>query len=173
MNYTDMAFVAALLVVFPGTMALAGISDLMTMKISNRITVGLSVAFVLLAVWSGMPLEMVGKHMAAGGAMLIIGIAMFAAGWIGGGDAKLFAATALWLGWDTLLAYTLEAAIFGGVLTLAILLFRRAPLPAWLKAPAWVERLHRADEGVPYGVALAAAGLSVYTQSYWLNAAFS
>jgi len=173
MNIADTAFIAALLVVFPGTMALAGISDLVTMKISNRITVGLGIAFLVLAAWSGMPLETVGKHMAAGGAMLIIGIAMFAAGWIGGGDAKLFAATALWLGWDTLLAYTFEAAIFGGALTLAILLFRRVPLPDWFSPPDWIKRLHRADEGVPYGVALAAAGLSVYSQSYWLNGAFS
>ena len=48
--------------------------------------------------------------------------AMFALGWIGGGDAKLAAAIALWLGWGALLDYSLSAAIYGGALTIVILL---------------------------------------------------
>ncbi len=56
--------------------------------------------------------------------MLVIRIAFFAKGWIGGGDAKLSAATALWLGNDHLFEYALLASVFGGVLTLVFLLGR-------------------------------------------------
>ena len=67
---------------------------------------------------------------------------MFNLGWVGGGDAKLAAATAIWLGWSSILDYGLAAAICGGVLTLAILGARMAPLPAALGRFAWVARLH-------------------------------
>ena len=64
--------------------------------------------------------------------MLAVAFVFFARGWIGGGDAKLAAATALWLGFDHLLPYLLYASIFGGVLTLAMIRFRLMPLPAAL-----------------------------------------
>ena len=67
---------------------------------------------------------------------------MFNLGWLGGGDAKLAAATAAWLGWSSILDYGLAAAIFGGVLTLIILGARMAPLPAGLGRVPWVARLH-------------------------------
>ena len=84
---------------------------------------------------------------------------MFTRGWIGGGDAKFAAATALWLGFDHLVVYLLYASIFGGVLTLAMIRFRLMPLPQALADQEWVRRLHRLDGGVPYGIALAAAAL--------------
>ena len=49
-------------------------------------------------------------HVAAGAAVLAVTFALFAFGWIGGGDAKLAAATALWLGFDTLPDYLMLAA---------------------------------------------------------------
>ena len=49
--------------------------------------------------------------------VLAVTFVFFALGWIGGGDAKLAAATALWLGFDHLLKYLLYASLFGGVLT--------------------------------------------------------
>jgi prepilin peptidase CpaA len=92
----------------------------------------------------------------------------FARGWIGGGDAKLAAATALWFGFGHLLDYLLYASIFGGVLTLALLQFRNLPLPAVLTRQAWIKRLHDRAGGVPYGIALAAAALAVYPKTGWM-----
>ena len=40
-------------------------------------------------------------------------------GWIGGGDAKIAAATALWFGFDQLFPYLAVASLLGGLLTLA------------------------------------------------------
>ena len=72
----------------------------------------------------GMPLAEIGMHVGAAAAVLVVSFMFFARGWIGGGDAKLAAATALWLGFDQLLNYLIFASLFGGVLTLAIMRFR-------------------------------------------------
>jgi len=94
----------------------------------------------------------------------------FACGWIGGGDAKLAAATALWLGFGHLFDYLVYASILGGALTLMIVQFRHLPLPRVLVGRAWAERLHRPGGGVPYGIALAAAALLIYPQTEWMTA---
>jgi prepilin peptidase CpaA len=99
-------------------------------------------------------------HLMACGLGLIAGMIMFALGWIGGGDAKLFAATCLWLGWESMLEYAVVASVAGGLLTLALLWLRRFPLPLFLQLP-WVLRLLKPNGAVPYGVALAAAALFI------------
>jgi prepilin peptidase CpaA len=91
-------------------------------------------------------------------------------GWIGGGDAKLFAATTLWLGPQALFSYSLTTALIGGALTFAILLLRSMPLPMALAGQGWLVRLHDAKEGVPYGIALAAAGLLIYPDTPFMRA---
>jgi len=66
--------------------------------------------------------------------------------------------------------YGLVASAFGGILTLSILLLRRWPLPQWLARRQWVARLHENGSGVPYGIALAAAGLFIYPDTQiWLR----
>ena len=111
-------------------------------------------------------------NISCGLAILAIAFVMFGLGWVGGGDAKLAAATALWLGWSSMLDYGAAAAIYGGVLTLIILSARMMPLPAALARFAWVARLHDWKTGVPYGIALAAAGLIQYPGSrIWAGAA--
>ena len=102
--------------------------------------------------------------------VLAVAFGFFVQGWIGGGDAKLAAATALWFGFDHLLTYLIYASLFGGALTLLLIQFRMAPLPAPLARQAWIERLHRKDGGVPYGIALAAAALAIYPDTPWMSA---
>ncbi len=113
-------------------------------------------------------------HALCGAVMLVVTFAMFSLRWIGGGDAKLAAATALWLGWTPLADYGLVSAIAGGALTLAILLARRVALPKLLAAQGWIARLHDAKSGVPYGIALALGGLVVYPQTqFWSQLAMT
>jgi prepilin peptidase CpaA len=101
--------------------------------------------------------------------VLTVGFACFAFGWIGGGDAKLAAATALWLGFDHLLVYLVYAAVAGGPLALLIIVFRSWPLPAMLLSHEWAQRLHDSKRGIPYGVALAIGALAIYPETEWLN----
>ena len=157
------------LFLFPALMAFAAFSDLFTMTISNRVSLLLVAGFFVMAALIGMNGADVLSHLGAGGIVLAVTFTLFACGWIGGGDAKLAAATALWLGFDPLMAYLVYASLFGGVLTLAIMRYRLMPLPAVLKGQDWALRLHRADEGVPYGIALAAAAIAVYPHTIWMR----
>jgi prepilin peptidase CpaA len=158
----------ASLIIFPAFMAFAASSDLLTMRISNRLVLLLAAAFLPVALLAGLSLEQVGMHLLCGLAVLVVTFTLFALRWIGGGDAKLAAATALWLGFDLTPAYLLYASLFGGLLTLALLGMRRVPLePLFAGRPSlhWLSRLHDPKQGVPYGIAMAIAGLLIYSQT--------
>jgi prepilin peptidase CpaA len=159
------------LVLFPALMAFSASSDLFTMTIPNRICVGLVAAYLALAIAMGLPLASVALDLTCGLAVLVIAFLFYSRGWIGGGDAKLAAATALWLGWALILDYGLISSILGGILTLMLIAGRRAPLPAWAARLDWIARLHHPNSGVPYGIALAAAGLVLYPQTQIWRAA--
>ncbi|WP_342778704.1 A24 family peptidase [Phreatobacter stygius] len=162
----------AILLIFPAMMAFAAASDLFTMTISNRISLVLVAAFIALALVSGMSWQAIGMHGLAGLAVLAITFGFFACGWIGGGDAKLAAVTALWLGWSQLLEYALYSSLLGGLLTIGLLSLRGAPMhPAFLMREGWYAKITDAKTGIPYGIALAAAGLLLYPTSIWMNGA--
>lgn len=153
------------LVIFPLLMAFAAFSDLFTMRISNRLVLVLVAAFFALALFVGLPLQEIGMNLACAAIVLVFAFAFFAFGWIGGGDAKLIAATTLWLGLGIMLPYLIYASLLGGALTLLLLAVRRYPLPERLRAIKWIDRLHDSKTGVPYGIALAIAGLLVYSDT--------
>lgn len=150
---------------FPVAMAFAASSDLITMRISNRLIVLLLAMFCLTAFLMEMPLRDFGIHFATAFAVLAGSFVFFSFGWVGGGDAKLAAVTSLWLGLGHTLPFLVYAALMGGALTLTILVLRRLPLPQALVRVSWIDRLHDARSGVPYGIALAAAGMIVYTDT--------
>ena len=156
------------LLLFPALMAFAASSDLLTMTISNRLSLALAGGFFLLTLTTGMSLAVIGMHLSAGALVLMVTFGFFSQGWIGGGDAKLAAATALWFGFDYLLDYMIYASLFGGVLTLLLIQFRKLPLPAVLARQKWIMRLHETGAGVPYGIALAAAALIIYPKTGWM-----
>jgi prepilin peptidase CpaA len=156
------------LTLFPAAMAFAAASDLLTMTIANRVSLLLVAGFVLAAALSGISGAALALHIGAGGVVLAAGFLCFARGWIGGGDAKLAAATALWLGFGQLFDYLIYTSLLGGALTLAIIIFRLMPLPARMASWQWAQRLHQPNAGIPYGMALAAAALIVYPQSEWM-----
>jgi len=158
------------LLLFPALMAFAASSDLLTMTISNRLSLALAGGFFLLTIITGMSLPAIGMHLAAAALVLAISFGFFAMGWIGGVDAKLAAATALWFGFDFLMDYLVYASLFGGVLTLVLIQFRRLPLPGPLARQTWILRLHETGGSVPYGIALAAAALAVYPKTGWMPA---
>jgi prepilin peptidase CpaA len=160
-----MTEIAALLI-FPALMAYAAASDLLTMTIPNKVSLALIVSFAALALIGGFSWDAVLMHVAAGALVLVVCFGMFAFGWIGGGDAKLAAATALWLGFPILMEYLLIATLAGGLLTLVILQLRGATLPSFASHWPWLSRLHNHTSGVPYGIALSAAALVVYPHSH-------
>lgn len=165
-----MVWELAIIGVFPALMAFAASMDLITMTIPNRVSLALLVAFLGMAPFAGLTFSDIAVHLGIGLATLVAGILCFARGWIGGGDAKLFAAAALWFGPAHLLEYATVAAVFGGILTLAVLMFRCFPLPGPLARQKWLARIHDAGNGVPYGIALTFGALVVYPNTAWMNA---
>ncbi len=159
--------IAEVLVLFalPILLAAAAGWDLASFTIPNFINIAVIAVFPLFALAAGLSLETVGLHLLAGFAGLAIGFLFFALGYIGGGDAKLFAGVALWLGFADLMPYALLASVFGGFLTLALLMVRQWPLPAMLARQPWILNLHDAKSGVPYGVALAAGAFILLPHS--------
>jgi prepilin peptidase CpaA len=159
----------AILTVFPIAVIFAAAMDLFSMTIPNRISLVLVAGFFCLAPFAGLGMQDIGMHVLAGLLMLVITIGLFSLNFIGGGDAKLASAVALWFGFGDLLEYVFAATMLGGLLSVAFLLFRQVPLPyAWARAP-WIERLHAPRGGIPYGIALALAALITYNQSFWLR----
>jgi prepilin peptidase CpaA len=140
------------------------------MTISNRVSIILVGGFLALALMSGMPTMEVLSHAGAGAVVLVVTFGFFTCGWIGGGDAKLAAATAMWFGFDYLLNYLVYASLLGGALTLLLIEVRLVPLPGLLAGQFWAQRLHRKDGDIPYGIALAAAALLVYPDTPWMKA---
>jgi prepilin peptidase CpaA len=160
---------AITLTLFPAMMAFAASSDLFTMTIANRVSLILIGGFGLLAIMIGMGVQDVLLHVGAGASVLVVAFVLFSFGWIGGGDAKLAAATALWFGFNHLFDYLIYSSILGGALTLLLIQFRMFPLPHVLVGRDWIERLHRRGGGIPYGIALAAAALLVYPHTEWMT----
>ncbi|MDQ0997991.1 prepilin peptidase CpaA [Phyllobacterium ifriqiyense] len=158
---------AAILIIFPFAMVFAAISDLLSMTIQNRVSIILLVSFVILAPLTGMGWDAYAMHFVAGAAVLAATFGLFATGTMGGGDAKLMSATAIWLGWNLeLVSYLLTLSLLGGVLTLAILSYRNSQTIIVFAARfAFMRRLAQKEEGVPYGVALGLAGLLSFPAS--------
>jgi len=160
----------ARLSLFPALMAFAAASDLLTMTISNRVSLVLAAGFLAVAFASGMGPSDILLHVGAGGAVLAVAFVCFAMGWVGGGDAKVAASAALWFGFADLLNYLIYASLFGGALTLLLLQFRQWPLPSPLTGQAWLLRLHDKETGIPYGIALALGALVIYPETEWVKA---
>jgi prepilin peptidase CpaA len=147
--------------VLPLLLALAAGWDLTSYTIPNVLQIAMLASFAIFILVAHLTLAQIGVHLLAGLIGLVAGFALFGLGYIGGGDAKLFACTALWLGLGDLLEYTLVASVIGGALTLALLSFRVIAVPAFFVRQHWIARLHDTKQGIPYGIALAAAGLVI------------
>ena len=158
--------VASILVVFPFCMAFAAVSDLLSMTIANRVALLLVGTFTVLAPMTGMQWSVYGMHFAAFALVLSVTFAMFALGGMGGGDAKLMAATALWMGFGPVLfTYLLISAGIGGLLTLAILSYRGSALEVYTGSNVFFKNLADPSKGIPYGIALGTGGLFAFAET--------
>ena len=158
-------FQFAMLLVFPALVVVAALKDVTSYTIPNWISLALIAAFAPAALVSGASLGAIGLCAATGVVALLLGMGMFAAGWIGGGDAKLFAAASLWLGWPAALPFMMTTALAGGALTLAILSLRSGWFePVLAGSPPWVRKLGANGGDIPYGVAIAVGALVAFPQ---------
>lgn len=153
-----------IMVVFPFAMIYAAFSDALTMTIANRVSIVLIGTFVLISPFIGLSLHDFAMHWAAFGAVLAVTFGLFAVGVMGGGDAKLLASTSLWIGWSqTLLEYLIMASVFGGLLTIALVVFRKSTLATVANTYPYFKHLVN-EKDIPYGIALAIGGLMVFPE---------
>jgi prepilin peptidase CpaA len=135
-------------------MIAAAISDLRSRTISNELNAAialLAIPFWIasgLALWPDMPVQF-----GAAFAVFLVFAGLFAIGAMGGGDVKMIGAVMLWIPLPLFLPMLTVMAVGGGILSAVMLIhmkIRRSETP--------VE--------VPYGVAIAAAGLWALHQQY-------
>ncbi|MET0250689.1 MAG: prepilin peptidase [Novosphingobium sp.] len=127
----------------------AAATDLRRREIDNRLNAAVALAAPLFWWASGLPLwPGVVLQIGCASIMLLLLAALFAMGLMGGGDVKLLTALALWLPWRPFLELIVVMAVAGGALTLV--------LAVWHHLRRRRDRLQ-----IPYGVAIAGAGLWV------------
>ncbi|MBB4567734.1 A24 family peptidase [Rhizobium leucaenae] len=164
---------AATLLIFPLCLAVAALTDLLTMTIPNRVSLILACSFIVLAPLVGLTWPDIGMHFA--GAAIVFGtcFALFALNVMGGGDAKLLAASALWFGFDpSLLAFLIYVAFLGGVVTIVILMIRSQSNAIMAMGLPLPNSLMIAKK-IPYGIAIAIGGFLAFPSSPMVAAASS
>jgi prepilin peptidase CpaA len=154
--------------VFAAVMAIAAYEDFRRLVIPNLLPailcVGWPVHFAAGPSFFG-ALTAIGCALA----VFIVGAALFARGFLGGGDVKLLTAATLWCGAAGTPSLLVLTGILGGVLTLFLLLPFGAQLAAAGRAllgPAAIAAEHDTAKSVPYGVAIAGAALIVVLSPY-------
>lgn len=150
----DDPFKYGLLAALAIALLVAAFTDLRTRTISNWLNGGIALAAPLFWWASGLPLwPDVAWQLGVAAAAFVVLAGLFALGQMGGGDVKLLTALALWIAPVPFLRLIVVMAIVGGVLTLI--------------AGGWnLMRRQRGRIAVPYGVAIATAGLWVLGTSY-------
>ncbi len=156
---------AAVFVIFPLCLVVAAFTDLFEMTVPNRIPAILLASFLLLAPFSGLGLSGFGWHIAAGITVFAVVFGLFALNVMGGGDAKLLTAAAVWYGFTpSLLHFLIYVAYGGGLLTILILLVRaRANTVMALGLP--VPHSILTAKKIPYAIAIGVGGLVTFPQS--------
>jgi prepilin peptidase CpaA len=147
------------LAIYAALLVAAALSDACSLRIPNWLTGALAAAFPLAALLARHRVDWL-SHVAAGLGVLAAAAALFYLRLLGGGDTKLLAATALWVGLGGVPAFLLLVGLMGGVLALALLLLRQPLAQAMLLATMRrLPAITQQDMPIPYGVAIALAGI--------------
>lgn len=161
-----MTLALLLCLLFPAMAILAAAYDASSMTIPNWISIVLALSYVPVAFIVGLPVVDIIWSVGLGVIALVIGIALFAFRVLGGGDAKLLAASAMWVGLNGLLPFLLYTALAGGALSLFLLMARKwMPLMPVVVGPQWIQRLLEPKGDIPYGIAIAIGAVFVYPQT--------
>lgn len=161
------------IVLFPLLVLVAGMVDVMTRRIPNRIALLTAALFFPLALLSGMPAWMLAVHVLTGMAFLAFGYCLFLFGILGGGDGKMMAAAGLWLGYPCSILFAGYALLAGGVLAAAIGVWYLARRQRSFRSRSLGGLFGPAAPSVPYGLALAAGAILAMPSSWWMRIAAS
>ena len=157
----EMTSAPAMVIFFSG-MLHASITDMKHRRIANLTIVALLLLWLPIALIAGLPVQAMITSISAAVLVFILGFVCFCLGWAGGGDVKLAATAALWLGAAITPAYLMLSAIFGALIALVFIAI------AYLKRrrgdPVRTEALM-----LPYGPGLASAAVVLFGDSQWFT----
>jgi prepilin peptidase CpaA len=139
------------------TLVAAAISDLRSFRIPNALPAILMLLFAAVHGLAGFPVP-VWENLLHFLLALIVGMVLFSKGWFGGGDAKLYAAAALWFSWSGAIALLFMTTIAGLILAIGFIAARMMGLR---------KNVAREDRRIPYGVAIAAGAILTAAWSGW------
>ncbi len=162
---------AAIFIIFPLCLAVAAVSDLLTMTIPNRVSAILLASFLIVAPLAGLSVQEIILHVMAGLVVFSVCFSLFAMNAMGGGDAKLMTAAAVWFGWNqALLLFVVYVGFIGGAVTLLVLMIRSRADTALAIGIRLPESLCSAKK-IPYGIAIGIAGFLAFPNSPLMQAA--
>jgi prepilin peptidase CpaA len=159
---TTLGFVSQLAILgFIVLLGAAAFSDIRKLTIPNSYCLGIALCYPFFALAPAQPVDWMGGLM-VGGSLLVVGFILFTTGKVGGGDAKLLAATSLWAGPSLLVDFILVTALTGGGMALLLYIRHR-----WLRSPTLATMAVTeaspdfAQQPMPYGLAIFAGGVYV------------
>ena len=113
MPITD-PLIVVVLFSFVVLMALAAISDVRSFTIPNRLNLAIFALYPVYVLASPKPIDWQGA-LFCGALAFGIGAIMFAMRWIGGGDVKMMAVTAIWAGPGLIFEMLMVVCVVGGL----------------------------------------------------------
>ncbi len=132
-------------------LVIAAYSDIRTFRIPNVLVLAISALGVNRLVLLGDPISVI-YAVIAGALVFLIGLLLFSRGIVGGGDVKLLAATILLIRYRDLYQFFVFMTVFGALLSVAAIIRNRVSLFVGLRGTV-------RSAAIPYGVAIAAAGI--------------
>ena len=158
--------------IFPAGMLIAAVNDLAEFKVPNWVSILIFVSYFATGLIFAVDVRILAEGLLLAAIALAVGFALFVTNVVGGGDAKLLAATVPWIGLAGLGPFLFNVALAGGGLAIILILFRKMPaLPVYAHVP-WLLRLHQRPKDIPYAVAIAIGGLLSFQQTPLFQAAF-
>lgn len=154
---------------FPVLMIIAGAGDALSLRIPNKLTIAIALAFFPMALATGMPLDVFGHHISVGAVFFIVGFVFFSFGLFGGGDAKLLAAAGLWFGSADVLPFLIYTVFAGFGLAVVIGIWSMVSMDWEIHEVKWTAKLRGAlKPSIPYGYAFAMGAILAFPQSWWM-----
>jgi prepilin peptidase CpaA len=159
-----------------GIIIFAAVNDFLHLKIPNIIS--LTLVFLFFIAFSidyffieEVIFESLFSHVKIGLIVFIIMLIAFFMKYMGGGDAKLIPAIALWVGTEGVAQFAIVTAFIGMPLALIALFFSRTSVGLNLAekiarnhffSQGWINALANKKNVVPYGIAIAIGGLYAF-----------
>jgi prepilin peptidase CpaA len=135
----------------------AAAEDFVRLRISNLTCAAVLILALIAMGISGFPLAL-WQNVVVFAVLLALGIPLFAAGKMGGGDVKLLACLGLWVDLRDGLWLLASVLLAGGILALVYILVRLARGAGRDKK----------SKGIPYGIAIAAGAALIFAGQFGL-----